>query len=112
MDLGHLERILQSTEGKNLLDALAELTPTDLQSLLLEASKQRAQKLTPSSIAARSCDDRFSHHSKVDPPTMIQLERIAFDVSAQYGFQPMELSPVCPLGTVTALAKVSQNNIV
>jgi hypothetical protein len=110
---GHLQRILAELEGKDLFEALAEhLSPTDLQSLLLEVANRRAAKVTPAVVANRSQEDRFCQHSKVDARRMIELDRTAFDVAASRGFQPIELSPVCPLGTVSALAKVSQNNIV
>ena len=109
---GHIERILRDTQDKNLLDALTNMSPTDLQSLLLEVSRLRGENLTPASVLARSREDRFARHSKVDPRKIIELDRIAFDVAVSRGFTPIELSPVTPLGTVSAIAKVSQNNIV
>ena len=94
------------------MDVLADLPATDLQSLMMEVANRRAQKLNPKSVANRSREDRFSQHSKVDPRQMIELDRIAFSAAAPRGFTPIELSPVCPLGTVSSIAKVSQNNIV
>lgn len=109
---GHLERILAEIKDKDILDSLTGLSPTDLQSLLLEVARLRAQGLTPISVQRRSREDRFSLHSKVDPRKMIELDRIAFEAAASLGFVPIELSRVCPLGTVSAITKVSQNNIV
>ena len=112
MDRGHLERIKRATKDKDILDALAQLPPTDLQSLLIEVASLRAQNLIPSAVASRAREDRFAQHSKVDPRKMIELDRTAFDAASARGFSPIELSPVCPLGTVSTIAKVSQNNIV
>src|SRR5689334_6354858 len=102
---GHLERLLRDVDGIDIVSALTDLAPTDLQSLLLEVARLRAHEQTPSSVLARSREDRFSQHSKVDPRKMIELDRIAFDVAANRGFAPLELSPVCPIGTVSAITK-------
>ena len=43
-----LERILRESQGADVLDLLAErLSPTDLQSLLLEVYRRRAARITP-----------------------------------------------------------------
>src|SRR5437016_5635918 len=112
MQPGHLERILRAIQEKNVLEALADLPATDLQTLLLEVTKQRSEKVTPARLIGRYRDDRFVQPSAVDPRVMLALDQIAFSVAADRGFQPIGLSPVCPLGTVSALTNVSQNNIV
>lgn len=108
----HLTRILREMRGEGLLDSLSALTPTDLQSLLLEVYRRRAEKTTPGHVAARYRDDRFSQPSAVDPRDMLELDQCAFEVASQSGFHPIELSPVCPVGTVAAVTNLSQNKIV
>jgi len=112
MERGQLERIVREAKDKDIVDTLTSMPPTDLQSLLLEVANRRAQKLTSSSVAARRREDRFAQHSKVDPRKMIELDRIAFAAATSRGFTGIELSPVCPFGTVSTMAKISQNNIV
>jgi hypothetical protein len=113
MDRGHLERILRESADADIFEYLSKrVSPTDLQSLLLEIAKRRSETITSAKLMERYRDDRFVQSSKVDPRDSLALDQIAFAIAAERGFQPIELSPVCPLGTVTALTKLSQNNIV
>lgn len=108
---GLLERILREAGSEGVLEALAErLSPTDLQSLLLKVAKRRAEKVTPARLMQRYRDDRFVQPAAADVRDMVDFDRLAFSLAS--GFQPVELSPVCPLGTVSALGLVDQNNVV
>ncbi len=80
-----LERILREAGVPELIDVLVErLAPTDLQSLLLESYRRRVVAVKPSQLL-----ERYEH-----------------------AYTPVELSPVCPLGTNAAVATVDQNNVV
>ena len=49
-----INRILRATDTPNLLAVLAEqLTPTDLQSLLLEVYRLRAARIQPAALLAQ-----------------------------------------------------------
>jgi hypothetical protein len=111
MESGHRDRILAEF-GAESYDALERgLSPTDLQSLLLEVSKARAAAVTPSRVLARRRDDRFVQPSSVDPRLAVLFDSVAFD-SVSTAFTPVELAPVCPLGTVSAVTLLSQDNVV
>ncbi len=107
-----LDRILRDSKIDNLIQVLAEhLSPTDLQTLLLTVYRDRATKIKPARLLEQYEENRFVAPSSVSPLAYLELDRLAFSLASPL-FQPIELSPVCPLGTSSSLSKVSQNNIV
>jgi hypothetical protein len=107
----HLNRLLRETAGADVFEALTErLSPTDLQSLLLEVYRRRAAQLTPAQVLDRYRNDRFAAIAVADPRDMQMIEAAAFQAAP--GFTPVELSPVCPLGAVSVLGTVSQDKVV
>src|SRR6184192_4248159 len=107
-----LDRILRQSQGTDLLELLAQqLTPTDLQSLLLEVYRRRAARQTPADLLASYQRNRFVHPSPTSPHAMIDLDRLAFSLATPL-FEPLELAPVCPLGTNSVVAAVDQNKTI
>jgi len=107
-----LDRILREGEAPDLLEILAErLSPTDLQSLLLEVYRRRAARQTPTRLLEQYESNRFVRPSPVDPQILLEFDRLALSLAAPV-FEPVELAPVCPLGTSSVVATVSQNNTV
>jgi hypothetical protein len=107
-----LDRIQREGGGADLLEILAErLSPTDLQSLLLAVYRRRAERQTPARLIEQYEQNRFVRPAGVDPRALNAFDRVAFTLAAPT-FTPIELAPVCPLGTVSALGSVSQNNTV
>src|SRR5688572_21934542 len=101
-----LDRILRESQGADLLELLAErLSPTDLQSLLLEIYRRRAARQTPAELLASYERNRFVRPSSTRPDAMIELDRLAFSLATPL-FEPLELAPVCPLGTNSVVAAV------
>src|SRR5579871_6475165 len=107
-----IERIQQEAGIANLLDVLVErLTPTDLQSLLLEVFRRRAARISPSALLGRYEQDRFVRPSALTPATLTEFDRLAWSLlPAPYA--AVELAPVCPLGANAAIATVDQNKVV
>src|SRR5687768_3212218 len=98
-----LERIEREAGIPGLAALLAErLSATDLQSLLLDVYRQRAQRQQPATVLADYERNRFVRPSKAAPGALLEWEQIAF-ASLPEGFEPMALSPVCPLGTNSAI---------
>ncbi|MBN1934044.1 MAG: hypothetical protein JW934_05245 [Anaerolineae bacterium] len=107
-----LARILNQAQIPDLLDALVErLTPTDLQSLLLEVYRRRTAGVTPAHLLRQYEQNRFVRPAQIDPRQQLAFDRLAYSLLPA-GFQTIELSPVCPLGTNSAVATVDQNKIV
>jgi hypothetical protein len=100
-----VDRIVRESGVPDLVDVLAErLAPTDLQSLLLEVARRRAARLTPSDVLAHY------ERSRLVRPTSpeLELEGLAWSLLRD-GYEVLELSPVAPLGTVSALTGLSQD---
>jgi len=91
-----------------LLDGLS---PTDLQTLLLDVTRTRAHRVDASRLRSRWQQDRFVRPAAVDPRAHSQL--IAELWSALPAeFVGIELSPVTPLGTCAGVAAADQNLII
>jgi len=107
-----IERIERQAGVPGLLDVLAaRLPPTDLQSLLLEAFRRRAAAVAPARLLDQYGRDRFVAPAGAAPAAMAELDLLAFSLLPD-GFEAVELSPVCPLGTNSAIATVDQNKVV
>jgi hypothetical protein len=106
-----IERIERDAQTPGLLTLLAErLTPSDLQSLLLEVYRQRAQRQNPSAVLGEYEKNRFVRPGSVLPARLIEWERVAY-ATLPSGFQSITLSPVAPLGTSSAIGLVDQNRV-
>ena len=104
-----IDRIEKKIGVSGLLSLLAErLTPTDLQSLLLEVYRQRASKRTPAAVLADYETNRFVKPSVVSPVVLNEWEAAAF-AALPPAFEAIELSPVAPLGTSSVIGSVEQN---
>src|SRR3989442_7520420 len=107
-----IERIEREARVPDLADILTNrLAPTDLQTLLLEVYGRRSKKREPKLLLEDHVSNRFTRPSVSSPRRLLEWDRIAFSQLPKV-FQPVELSPVCPLGTVSALSPNSQDWIV
>ena len=84
--------------------------PTDLQTLLLGVARERAGAVTPAELLRRWESDRFVRPSASDPRWLSQVEARLWSLVPP-SFEGVELSPVVPLGTCSALAEVSQDRV-
>src|SRR6266516_5136185 len=104
-----IERIERDAGVPNLTDVLVDrLAPTDLQSLLLEVYGRRAKKRDPKELIKDHISNRFARPSTASPTRLLEWDHIAFSRLPKV-FQPVELSPVCPLGTGSVLSPISQD---
>jgi hypothetical protein len=87
------------------------LPPTDLQSLLIAVARARADQVTPADVMRRWQQDRFVRPAAADPRRVAAVEARLWQLLPAE-FTGVELSPVAPLGTCTAVGPVSQNRIV
>ena len=103
-----IDRIEREAGIPGLTALLAELPPTDLQSVLLEVYRRRAGRLKPSAVLADYESNRFVRPVAVSPTELLAWEQVAF-AHLPPEVQPIELSPVCPLGACSAVAAIDQN---
>jgi hypothetical protein len=104
-----VERIEREAGIPGLASILAKrLSPTDLQSILLEVYRIRSRQTQPSTVLSDYESNRFVQPSAVSPTSLLRWEQIAFAHLPQE-FQPIALSPLCPFGTNSVVAPVDQN---
>jgi len=104
-----IERIEREAGVPDLVNILSSrLAPTDLQSLLLEVYGRRAKKREPKALLEDHASSRFNRPSAISPPRLLEWDRTAFRLLPKL-FQPIELSPVCPLGTGSVPTPISQD---
>ncbi len=107
-----IQRISRESGVENLVDLLATSLPgSDLQSLLLEVYRRRAQMRTPGELLTEHSRNRFAAPGQLDPRALLEFDRIAFGMLPP-GFVPITLSPVVPLGTSSVVANLDQNLVV
>ena len=87
-----------------------DLSPTDLQTLLLAVAKKRAAAVTPARVAQRWREDTFVKPSSEDPRVLSATEAELW-ARLPAEFVGLELSPVAPAGACTAIAGVDQNRV-
>jgi hypothetical protein len=76
--------------------------------LLLEVYARRAKNGEPKALLEDHVSNRFTRPSASSPQRLLEWDRIAFSRLPKV-FQSIELSPVCPLGTVSVLSPISQD---
>lgn len=87
-----------------------ELSPTDLQTLLLDLAKTRADRLEPPSVRQRWQQDRFVQPSPIDPHQLADTDLRLWRLLPPQ-FVGLVLSPVTPLGTCAAVKAADQNRV-
>jgi hypothetical protein len=103
-----LKRLDRAAGVEDIAGALERLAPTDLQSLLLEVYRRRASGLTPKALLNQYEQNRFVAPAVSNPSELLEFDRRALSlIPAEY--QPIELSPVAPLGAAAVLGKLSQD---
>lgn len=101
------KRIERELKIPNLLTSLSELSPTDLQSLLLDVYKNQSRQKRPADVLSDYEKNRFVRPSRLSSKRLLELNQVF--LSNLSDFSILELSPVCPLGTSSVIANVDQN---
>jgi len=79
--------------------------------LLLEVYARRAKRRDPKALLDDHLSNRFTQPSASTQGRLLEWDRVAFSKLPKV-FQPVELSPVCPLGAASVLSPISQDWIV
>jgi hypothetical protein len=109
-DTGRREWVTAGLDA-GALRALAEtLAPSELWSLLLWVAEQRAARRTPAAVLEQWRTDRFVVPSPVDQRVLLEIDREL--LAAAQSFESIELAPLAPLGSCSAVALTTQNRIV
>ncbi|HZT65555.1 MAG TPA: hypothetical protein VFA11_07180 [Acidimicrobiales bacterium] len=108
---GPLSRVARQVGDLDLVELLAGLAPSDLQSVMLEVYRRQAAAVSPAELLTRYQDSRFCRPAGVGPAALSAFEASAWSLLPE-GYEAIELSPLCPLGACAAVATVDQNKIV
>ncbi|HET6742450.1 MAG TPA: hypothetical protein VFH76_26085 [Kribbella sp.] len=93
-------------------DALVNgLSQSELQSVLLDVTRERAAAVKPARLLQRWTHDRFVAPSAVDPRQLVQTQQRLWGLLPET-FAAVQLSPVAPLGTCSAIATINQHQVV
>ena len=93
------------------VDELAAAPGADLTSFLLEVAQRRAAAVTPADVVRRLREDRLVEPGTVDARALHRTIATLLD-ALPTAFEVLELSPVAPLATCSAVATVDQKKIV
>src|SRR2546427_825967 len=112
-ELARRSRIIERIEREARVPDLANILTNrrarnDLQSSLLGVYGNRAKKREPKLLLEDHISNRFTRPSVSSPIRLLEWDRIAFSRLPKV-FQPIDLSPVCPLGTISVLSPISQD---
>lgn len=96
----------------DLFEKLTEQIPgSELNSLLLEILQQKTNQISPADLLKSYEENRFVKPVAYDWIPFLEWELELLRFAKDEDFQPLELSPVSPLGTCSALATVHQHKV-
>ncbi|MBL7774717.1 MAG: hypothetical protein JNK89_01875 [Saprospiraceae bacterium] len=105
-------QIARRSGAPELLAQLAErLSPSELNSLLLEVFHRQVQTLTPGQVLAAYRNNPLVQPSGVDSVGFREFECLWLKKASSAGFQSVELGPVSPLGSCSVFGAVHQNKV-
>ena len=112
-----MQSLLAHIEEKAGMPGLAallheRLSGSELNTLLLELFRRRTEALSAPQVLQQFAANRF-----VTPSAIGQLHYLEYDAelirrARESGFRALQLSPLAPLGTCSAIGLVDQNNVV
>ncbi len=107
-----LENVLKKTGVPNLVEILSDqLTPSELQSLMLEVYNQQARQVRLKKLLDEYLNSRFTIPSEIPQSQYIKFDSIVLDCLPAY-YETLDISPVAPIGTCSAMSNLSQNRII
>lgn len=107
-----LEKILRKTGIPELPEILSgRLSPSELQSLMLEVYNQQSDFIKISKTYHDYLKNRFVHPSEISQSDFLKFDILALSLLPE-DFRSIELSPLAPVGTCSALSNMSQKRII
>lgn len=110
--MGSDQRLRKKIDQEAILEQLNQLSGSEFNSFLLKMYQDRAARLVPGELMRQFRQSRFTKGADVNPLAYKQLEIRSLQAATEQGFVPFEPSPLTPLGTCSAIARVNQNNVV
>ena len=107
--MGEREWITQQIGREALQQLSSGLSGTQLQSLLLEVMQERAHRRSPADIMSQYRRDGFVQPASADLRVSLAIDQHFLSVMPE--FDAVELAPVAPLGTCSAVALTTQQRV-
>ena len=107
-----INALLSRLDDPDLLKKLDSLPATELNSLLLEVMRLRSLSISAGDLMKTYQENRFVVPSAIDALTFLKTELELLELAGAHGFEPMELSPLAPLGSCSSIGLADQNKIV
>jgi hypothetical protein len=108
-----INKLLANLNTPELLDILVnQLSMSELNSLLLEVYRQKAQQITPPQLLQNYLQNRFVAPSPLPMLDFLEFELKILQLADLQLFSLIELSPLSPLGACSVVASADQNKIV
>lgn len=102
--------IVDALGSEALFERLATgMAGTELWSVLMEVMRERARGRTPKQVLEQYRRDPFVRPAPIDQRTLVALDSHLLEAAA--AFEAIELSPVAPLGTCSAIALTDQHRV-
>ena len=106
MTLPRLDDVLRDSGVPDLIEILARrLSGPELEVVLLEVHRQRVDQLAPREVLAQYDDHSHVQPSTINPVVSARITEAAFQAAVP-PFEPLDLSPICPQGSLAVLAPV------
>lgn len=106
------EKILKRINRPDLIQILSdELTPSELNSLLLEVFDRQTGRLAPAELLQHYQKNRFVQPADLNVLGLRDLETRILQIFEAFQFRPLELSPVAPLGSCSVVATADQKKV-
>ena len=108
-----LRRISDKTGIPDLINVLVgQISASDLNSLLLAVFSKRSARISPTALIQAYQHNRFVQPAAVDAVKFASFSLDWLKAAQASGFEPLQLSPLAPLGTCSAVAIAHQDKIV
>lgn len=112
MNTSLLSRLARETGVPDIVEILDKrLSASDLNSLLLAVFSKKTTQITPADLLRAYRQNRFVQPAQVDAITFTTFCLEWLKAAQTAGFQPLQLSPVSPLGTCSVVATAHQNKM-
>lgn len=106
-------RILKSPAVAEAFKTLTQqLSGSELRSFLRAVAATRADAIEPGAALRQQQTDRFCEASDIDAVALASTSADALELAKDATFDPVQLSPMVPLGTASILGPVDQNNVI
>ena len=110
--MGSDQRLKKKIDQEAILDQLKQLSGSEFNSFMLRLFRDRTEGITSGDLMRQYKQSRFTKEADIDTLAFKKLELRCLEWTAKQGFEPFTPSPIAPLGTCSAIARINQNNVV